>query len=178
MAHPAPGQQRFLSAGAYGTPRPWPAEVFISSSVWRTPRLASGGFYQQQRVAHPAPGQRRFLSAAACGAHRPWPAEVFISSSVWRTPRLASRGFYQSSVWRTPRLASSGFYQQQRVAHIAPGQQRFLFHCSVGRTSGMQIGSRQRAGSGVGSMPMKHSEHCRDSICVPRSSPSQRGEEG
>ena len=37
----------------------------------------------------------------------------------------------------------------------APGQQRFLFHCSVGCTSGVQIGYGERAETGVGVLPMR-----------------------
>ena len=149
----APGQQRFLfafaSSNAKPSNRPWPTAVFIRQQQCKIKQssLANSGFYSPAAMPNQtiAPGRQQFLFASsnAKSNNRPWPTAVFIRQQ-------------QCKIKQSP-LANSGFYSPAAMPNqtIAPGQQRFLIHCSVGRTSDVQIGSRQRGGTGVALMAMR-----------------------
>ena len=63
-------------------------------------------------------------------------------------------------------------YAAMRDQATVPGQQRFLFHCGVGRSERRAdwIAPARRHRSGLNGH--EDVEHCRDSICASRSSPT------
>ena len=122
----------------------------------------------------PITNQRLHRYAAWHNEHRPWQTVVFSPLQVrvherctdWIAPARRERSglnghehpeHCRDSICASRRSPSqiNGYTGTPRgITSTAPGKQWFLVHCGFGCTSGVQIGSRQRAGSGVASMAM------------------------